>query len=398
MADSMPFNVSDVKVCARDNTQMEILEIYALKPPEYAVYRTATRVTIKFADDNHGDDSKEKGQRAAIAKLNPLRSDISGLIDGWRLQESCRKGTQDCGCSDRSPKVQYVRPACLPQWLEWADDCLWKRRKDRLATKARRYDRSVADGLVLALEGDFDTAAAQLQSTKDAIVAERTSRARFEYLLSASVACFVIIGASWMLWNLPIWIDPKYIYGFTSFLMLAASAGSVGAFFSVAIAIRSRTVLTDLQQRDNTLDAYLRIAIGAIGAAFFIAALREKVAVLTFGTLSTTLISSKSPDWLAILVAAFAAGFSERLVPDLLDKAALNTGNPAPAPKPTAPPPAAPTGGSVSGGGGPNAPKGPMGAGGATGDVDKDGCSAAIPAGQETPDSELPPARGGVAN
>jgi hypothetical protein len=393
MVDSTPFRVSDVKVCACDNTQMEILEIYALKPPEYAVYRTATRVTIKFADDKDGDDSKEKGQRAAIAKLNPLRGDISGLIDGWRLQEACRKATQDCGCSDRSPKVQYLRPACFPKWLEWADDCLWKRRRDRLATKARRYDRSVADGLVLALEGDFDTAAAQLQSTKDAILAERTSRARFEYLLSASAACFAIIGVSWIFWNVPIWIDPKYIYGFTSFLLLAASAGSVGAFFSVAIAIRSRTVLTDLQKRDNTLDAYLRIAIGAIGAAFLIAALREKVAILTFGTLSTTLISSESPDWLAILVAAFAAGFSERLVPDLLDKAALNTGNSAPPPKPIAPPPALPDG-NVGGGGA----KGPIGAGGPNGGVDKDGCSAAIPAGQETPDSELPPARGGVAN
>jgi hypothetical protein len=37
MAGSTPFRVSDVKVCACDNTQMEILEIYALKPPEYAV-------------------------------------------------------------------------------------------------------------------------------------------------------------------------------------------------------------------------------------------------------------------------------------------------------------------------------------------------------------------------
>jgi hypothetical protein len=387
MEDSADLKVKDIKVCVCDQTQMEVLEIYAFKPPYYAVYRTATRVTIKFADKMED----EKVQRGAISKLNPLRGDISALIDGWRLREICEK-VENCGRTDRQPVVQHLRPACLFKWPDWVDDCLWRRRKERLAAKARRYDRSVADGLVLALEGDFDTACAQLQKTKDDIAAERTSRARFEYLVSALNTSFLIMVLSWAAWKLLLWIAPQGTYDFIAFLLLAASAGGMGAFFSVAIAIRTRTVLTDLRQRDNTQDAMLRIAIGAIGAAFFIAALREKVAVLTFGTLSTTMISERSPDWLAILVAAFTAGFSERLVPDLLDKAALKSGDAAAASqKPT--PPTAPALGTPPGPG-----PAPAVAAPADGD-DKDCCSVPnrIPPGQETPDSELPPARGGVA-
>ncbi len=50
-------------------------------------------------------------------------------------------------------------------------------------------------------------------------------------------------------------------------LWLAARAGTVGAWFSVALAIKNRTVLPNLQRRDNYSDACLRIAIGFIAAS-----------------------------------------------------------------------------------------------------------------------------------
>jgi len=375
------FKVEDIKICACDRTQREILEIYAFKQPRYAVYRTATRVMVQFSDD----ETEEAGQRTAFAKLNPLRSDIGGLIDGWRQVETC----QPCAESgEKRPQKEYVQPPCLLKLPSGLENCLWKRRRDRLGAKARRYDRNVADALVSALENDFDGAAAQLQATKDDIIAERTSRARFEYLLTAFNTCLALALVCWVGWTVLLWVGPEDTYDFVAFLLLAAAVGAAGAFFSVAIAIRARTVLTDLRQRDNRADAMLRIAIGAIGAAFLIAALREKVAVLTFGTLSTTMISdTASPDWLAVVVAAFVAGFSERLVPDLLEKAATKTDDTATAPKKPPGPGPAPTPGP------PPAAKPP------DHDDDKDCCSVQnfVPPGQETPDSELPPARGGVA-
>jgi hypothetical protein len=101
-------------------------------------------------------------------------------------------------------------------------------------------------------------------------------------------------------------------YGIGLQMWRGFAAGAVGAFFSIALAIRSRTVLPDLLRTANMMDAVLRVVIGAIGGAVLVGLIRAKV--IEFPLMS--------PDaQLFNLVAGFFAGFSERLVPDLLDKA-----------------------------------------------------------------------------
>lgn len=90
------------------------------------------------------------------------------------------------------------------------------------------------------------------------------------------------------------------------------AAGAVGAFFSIALAIKGRTVLPDLLRTANMMDAVLRISIGAIGGAVLIALVVSDVVV--FGLVDDT-------HRLFPLIAGFFAGFSERLVPDLLARA-----------------------------------------------------------------------------
>ena len=65
----------------------------------------------------------------------------------------------------------------------------------------------------------------------------------------------------------------KLIYPFPTSnqnIWLAARAGAVGAFFSIALAISNRTVLTNMYRRDNIADASLRITIGIISAAVLV--------------------------------------------------------------------------------------------------------------------------------
>ncbi len=104
-------------------------------------------------------------------------------------------------------------------------------------------------------------------------------------------------------------------YGVGIDMWRGCAAGAVGAFFSISLAIRGRTVLPDLLRTANLMDAVLRVTIGAIGGAVLIALIKGGVVQFK---LSTDVLLSP-------LIAGFFAGFSERLVPDMLEKAGEKT-------------------------------------------------------------------------
>lgn len=353
------FAVADIQEGGSDSTGARILTVFAKVVPLYAVYRTAERVVVHFADD----PDLGGRQRRAMARLNPVRGEINGLIDGWR--------------SSRAHDKQ---------------------------AKARLFDRRAADALVMALQGDPGHADLILQAIKTDLLEERTSWARFQYLLFASGAAAVLIAliafvtGGWFARAL-------HDFGSTAeTLWLAAAAGAIGAFFSIAIAIRSRTVLTDLQTLDNAADAVLRVVIGAIAAALAICLIESGFVTISVGGAGTADPGPESDRaWLLVVIAAFVAGFSERLIPDLLDKSAL-TGSAAPARSGAsapagerrpeghaaltdAPAAAAPEGPAEEEAGDP-APE----------DEGEDGCVADVTMAEEelVDDTELPPARGGV--
>ncbi len=267
-------NVADLSLPGKDAMGVEITDLYARKPPVYGVYRTARSVMVHFADETDLANT----QRAELARLNPLRGEINGLIDGWRT--SARGGAR--------------------------------------RARAERYDRRVGDALVVAFEGDVDTAQQLLTGIKQDILGERVGAGRVEYLaaaLATGLGVLFLILLATLIGN---------FHGTSLALWRSAAAGTGGAFFSIALAIRSRTVLPDLQRWSNVIDAGLRMLIGAISGPVLMGLILSGLVTITLGS------ARFGPNllWINVLIAGFIAGFSERFVPDILEKAAVSTDQP----------------------------------------------------------------------
>lgn len=256
----------------------EIIDcFYARKSPDYLVYRNAMRVMVQFADD----DAIAKEQRRSLSCLNALRGQISGLIDGWRNGGS---------------ETQVAR--------------------------AKRYERRVADAIVTGLEGSIPDSLALLAEVRDDIIAERKSIAQTDYLVVAAIfgllllAIVAFFGSRWS----PIPHQPAH----SELIWTGAVGGVLGAFFSIAIGMRTRTILIDLQQWDNRRDALLRIAVGTIAGAILISMFLTNMASIARISRDTLIDAKIAEPLLMAIVLGFIGGFSERAVPGLLARASLS--------------------------------------------------------------------------
>jgi hypothetical protein len=300
-------NVADIRSSPTDTLGFDIVCIYYFKPPEFAIYRTEKRVLIQFADDSKEADQ----QRRDLSQLGPMRGEINGLIDGWRTAPDHNR--------------------------------LFFPNGQKLRARAERYDRAVADALQVGLEGDISTSCALLENVKQDILNIRIGWSRFEYLLMA----FATVIAIWTIAMLVMWRDADEPCSISSDQLLCLTqavhlwrgfvAGAAGAFFSIALGIRSRTILPDLYRLANLMDATLRVVVGSIGGVILVALILAQFVQFALGTSSPGHF-----DDLYIFIAGFVAGFTERLVPDLLAKADVRTGD-----QPVLPTPAKPPGPSV---------------------------------------------------
>lgn len=349
-------NVQEIRLGGVDSTGAMIVAVYAKVDGLYAVYATDARVMVHFSDDQ----KIMVQQQACLATANPIRGEINGLIDGWRAST-----------------------------------------KHDQQAKTRLFDRRVADALVIGLNGQPDVAGSLLQAIKVDLLDERTAMARYEYLTVASLAAAAIVlicilaTATFFPWG-------AAMSGELRQLWRAAAVGAVGAFFFIAIAIRNRSIATDLQSSDNRSDAILRISIGSIAGVVIVCLMNARLVQLVIGGNSIDFTGREG--WLEVVIVAFVAGFLERLVPDLLDRSTLVSRPPAAAPVPPPVQPRGAAGGAAPGpqGGGAQGPRG-----GDPGPVDDgpepdepDGCVADVKIEEDdlTDDSELPETVGGVAD
>lgn len=80
-------NVSEVRVGVLDAAGTPIEVVYVKNAPSYAIYGTHQRVMVHLADEL----AERATQQEMLATLNPLRNEINALIDGWRTSPEHEK-------------------------------------------------------------------------------------------------------------------------------------------------------------------------------------------------------------------------------------------------------------------------------------------------------------------
>jgi hypothetical protein len=164
----------------------------------------------------------------------------------------------------------------------------------------------------LPVDGDSDGAKKTVAAAKAFVLGKRAARGRFQYLKWSFLTAVLLIG----LLGLANRLYPSQEG--SSDLWLAATAGLIGAAFSIALAIRNRTVALDTELVANVTDGTLRLLIGVISAGVLLLLLA--CGILPNLKIGDAIFSGTGLTWQMVLVVGFIGGFWEWLVPDLLEK------------------------------------------------------------------------------
>lgn len=298
--------------------------IYYQEHGIYAVYATAERLVVRFSDD----PERQLLQRRRLVGISDLRGEIAS-VQAFLAQ----RDAEEHWWRRARPDAPALPP---PEFANW--------------------NVQVAGAIKDALEGSPEAAHATLTRVRDEILAERQAKGRLLYLRLAAGAVVGVAFVAFLMtspWTLARTDgDAAVIVN----LWRAVAAGALGAFFSIARAITERTVRADNRASDYVADALTRIAVGCIAALVLEALLDSGLFSVKFAGVDTIGAGRGAvalTSWPITIVAGFLAGFSERLIPDLMASYAVGArpeppagpaAGTAPAAEPVAP---SPTGSTV---------------------------------------------------
>lgn len=265
-----PATVASISEGEQDARGSKIARVY-FKRDAYAIYESRDQVHIQYADDSR----TATDQIGRVARLLPLRDRLNYLIVGAHL------------------------PNC--------------------------YREHVAEALRLGLEGQPEIARSTLEAALGDARERMARRGRIDYLryagLVAILVSVVLSGIAVVFFS---WSPNPRATATTAYpvnlLLLATAAGAIGALFSIALGIRARTVVVDADWQTNAYDGAIRVGIGAIAGAVLFLFLSS--GVITEISAGSARLTGTQPIWQMATIAGFAAGFLERLVPDILEKGA----------------------------------------------------------------------------
>jgi hypothetical protein len=262
-------SVAEIVIGAKDKRGAPIDYVY-FKRDNYAIYRSGPHIPVAYSDTKADADE----QIAALSGLLPHRDHLVNVIRDLPLENA--KGN---------------------------------------------YQAQIADALFLGLEKKLEPAKAIIdEALRDALETQaRIGRMVYlEWAAGMALAFAAVV--------IPLGGAFNHDTAGIPHLLMAVGAGAIGALLSIAIGIRSRTVAIDGNWKANAMDAGVRVLIGTISAAVLFLLLSS--GVLADVQAGGVKFSGKEIIWQVAFLIGFAAGFLERLVPDLLEKSA-------PTPKPS---------------------------------------------------------------
>jgi len=284
------FKLDDLKVGKPDARGQPVQEIY-WHTDDFRIYRTPHGLATMLSDDT----DIAKTQRANYFHLSEDISEFRQLLQTMR------------------PLTLPVSGFVLPSTPA----------KSRVLD---HYEREMARCIAMAVSGQVDEAKSFAEGLKSRLAARAGNRGRIFHLFISLLLTAVALGGGWLAaeyWTTSFFeFEPREI-------ALAVMMGSLGALFSTSVRLRSMDVDPAAGIGMHIVYGGLRILVGALAAVILYFGFRSGVINGILQPVGDGLTpSADAPSttvklnlyWVAFV--SILAGFSEQLVPNLLDNKA----------------------------------------------------------------------------
>ena len=265
-------------------TSYKYKQDYEIKWPELPVY-----FLIYYTDD-------------------PIKGSFIVFIDcsidlDWKRDDLCVEYAASNGFEDNIPKILNIASTLEAYVINWPNDL-------KLSAK-----RLLGESLVQAFKGDKLSAHEAIENANKFIIEKRIEVSRFWTLKACVVSSFCAICLGIIsIWQCNYIID---LLGKTTYqLILAGSAGSLGALLSVIMRLNSFFFDASAERFLHNVEGVTRVIAGGISGIL--------VGVLVKLGVFLPVFSQTNHLTTALCAAAMIAGASERLVPAIISKVESN--------------------------------------------------------------------------
>ncbi|WP_193180009.1 hypothetical protein [Nisaea sediminum] len=299
------FPLSHLQTGAPDKRGRMVVDVlWAVR--DFKIYKTEKGISPQFSDDAETARKQRQDYMSLGPELAELNQQIEMLKNGWA------------------------------RWITW----LWRRLGARDDPQLAYCERETARGIAQALDGQPDEGRKTIADLSQRLAKRFGNVLRVLYFSICALAALEITVA------LAIYTDgmtPAHtdtILGLQTFqLSVAAVMGCLGALLSTAIGLRGLAIDPAASLTINITYAVQRMLVGILGAVVLHITLKSGIVSALIGTAQITPGEDSAIYKLAFM--SLLAGFSERLVPNLLEKSTEKFGGANAAP-PTKTPTAGP--------------------------------------------------------